>query len=166
MAITGFDVALILFYFFFWNKINRQFIAHQKILLLYPPLFKKKKKSFKKKLTKKFELSRHTTRRVSLSKNIKTIPICCFLLFYAHHLDYNFNFFKFVFGFQPIYLVSCFVFRPPPPPHSELLLLPLLLPGWSVNTPTVSPSFGQRCSCSVIGMRLPLISRRIFISRN
>jgi hypothetical protein len=28
-------------------------------------------------------------------------------------------------------------------PHSVLLLLPLLLPGWSVNTPTVSPSFGN-----------------------
>ena len=158
----------LLFYFiFFWNKINRQFIAHQKILSLYPPLFKKKKKSFKKKLTKKFELSRHTTRRVSLSKNIKTIPICCFLLFYAHHLDYNFHFFKFVFWVSTN--LSCVVLciSPPPlPPHSVLLLLPLLLPGWSVNTPTVSPSFGQRCSCSVIGMRLPLISRRIFISRN
>ena len=34
--------------FFFWNKINRQFIAHQKILLLYPPLLKKKKKALKK----------------------------------------------------------------------------------------------------------------------
>ena len=165
MAITGFDVALILFYFFFGIKLIGSLLHTKKYFRCTPLSLKKKKKSFKKKLTKKFELSRHTTRRVSLSKNIKTIPICCFLLFYAHHLDYNFHFFKFFLGFNQFIACRALYFAPPPP-HSVLLLLPLLLPGWSVNTPTVSPSFGQRCSCSVIGMRLPLISRRIFISRN
>ena len=100
--------------FFFGIKLIGSLLHTKKYFRCTPLSLKKKKKSFKKKLTKKFELSRHTTRRVSLSKNIKTIPICCFLLFYAHHLDYNFHFFKFVFWVSTN--LSCVVLCISPPP--------------------------------------------------
>ena len=156
---------LFYFIFFFGIKLIGSLLHTKKYFRCTPLSLKKKKKALKKNWQKNLN---YLDTQLVVFHSQKTLRQFRFVVFFYFTPIISTIIFIFLifFGFQPIYRVSCFVFRPPPPPHSVLLLLPLLLPGWSVNTPTVSPSFGQRCSCSVIGMRLPLISRRIFISRN